>query len=144
MLVLTPYRGAFFIGMTAPRLPHSPQSSSQTKGPACITQNLFSSSKAKLLLHHCTGAVNQQEQWEEAQSHRPAPSSVKNMKPKNNESDTSVKKYFPPPVIYCVYLLALALSVIFLLSDFWHFRLKAKINPGGRHLVPLGGHPTWP
>lgn len=44
LLVLTLYRGAFFIGMTAPRLPHSLQSSPQTKDSAYITQNLFSSS----------------------------------------------------------------------------------------------------
>lgn len=53
------------------------------KGFACITQNhsqqaraTFSPCKAKLTLHHCTGAVNQQEQWRAAQSHRPAPSSI--------------------------------------------------------------------
>lgn len=46
---------------------------------------------------------------------------------------------------YLLWLSSSSLSLfIFLLSYFWHTRLKDKINPEGRHLVSLGGHSTWP
>lgn len=62
--------------------------------------------------------------------------------PKETMNQTLMwKSTFPPPVIYCVYLLALHSLFIFLLSHFWHARLNAKINPEGRHFVFSGWAP---